>query len=223
MAAGIFITGTDTGVGKTVVSAAISLCLKHRGVDVGVMKPVSTGGNGDIQYLARACGCQDEHQLINPICMKIPAAPLVAARASRVSIKLDKIWDAYRTLSRRHEFMIVEGIGGILVPITSNFYVVDMIKKINLPVVIVAKAGLGTINHTLLTVQAAVARRIRLKGIILNDISNEISTPAGKTSTRVIRELSGQRVFGPLPYMKKVDCKQLASEKAIRSLTKVLI
>src|SRR3990167_2155347 len=146
---GIFITGMDTGVGKTVVTAGLVLSLKHKGLDVGIMKPIQSGGRGDTEFLIKVSGVNDEIELINPYYLKKPLAPLTASEIEGVKIDITAIKNAFEELSRRHDIVIVEGIGGLLVPLTEDYFVSDLILELDIPVIVVSRVGLGTINHTL--------------------------------------------------------------------------
>ena len=192
----IFITATDTGVGKTFVAAGITRALKRMGVDVGVMKPIATGSRDDVRRLSRAAGGGDPLALINPAFFKEPAAPLVAARGP---IDLKPILTAFRSLKRRHSVLIVEGIGGLFVPITRTTMVSDLIRALRLPILIVARPSLGTINHTLLTVAAARRARLRIRGIVVNHARHVKPTRAIRTCARILEELSGVPVLAELP------------------------
>ena len=169
-AAGLFITGTDTGVGKTLIAAGLAAWCRARGIDVGVMKPIATGGrvSADAVQLARAAGVVDPPALINPVCFREPLAPFVAAQRAGASIRWSAIRRAFRQLQRRHRFLIVEGIGGLLVPLSRRRTVADLIRLMDLPVLIVARRRLGTLNHTLLTVQEARRQGLRVLGVVLN-------------------------------------------------------
>ncbi len=205
MTKGIFITGTDTGVGKTVVAAGLAGALKRRGVEVGVMKPVATGGRGDALLLMKAASSPDPMEVVNPIFLEPPLAPSTAAEISRAEIDLSKIWKAYAKLSSQHEFMVVEGIGGLLVPIKGKFLVVDLIKRLGLPIIVVSRPGLGTINHTLLTIECAKRHRIEIRGIVINGPKKKKSGLAEKTNPRIIEELSGISILGTLPFDSQVN------------------
>ena len=155
-----FITGTDTGVGKTVITASLAAILRRRGIDVGVMKPVSTGGPGkgrfqssDVELLHGAAMVSDAEKTINPVFLPVPASPYDAAKALDVKIDMDLVFDSYRTLAKSHQVMLVEGIGGVMTPIKRNFFVADMIKQMGLDTIIVTRSGLGTINHTIMTAE----------------------------------------------------------------------
>lgn len=165
---GVFVTGTDTDVGKTFVAAGLAAALRRRGVDVGVMKPVATGRSKDAQRLLKASGASDPLDLVNPIHLKAPLSPHLAARREGTRVELWRIDRAFKTLGSRHEFVIVEGAGGLLVPIRDDFTMADLAKRLGLPLLIVARDALGTINHTLLTVEAARSRGLNVEGVVVN-------------------------------------------------------
>jgi len=195
---GIFITGTDTGVGKTYVTAWLARNLMAQGFDVGVMKPISTGPlkENDAVYLKKTLELKDSLDLINPIRLKHPLAPLPAAKIENRKLNIENIFRAYKKLLKRHDLILVEGIGGVLVPITKKYFVADLIKDLGLPAIIVARAGLGTINHTLLTVEALKKRKISVLGIILNGFKGK--DLAEKTNAEVIEKISGVPVLANL-------------------------
>ncbi len=212
MKPGIFITGTDTGVGKTVVAAGLALALRARGVKVGVMKPVATGCRGsdgclisdDAVYLWEAA--ENEYPyLTNPFRFRNPLAPHVAATLEKREIDLKKIHSAYQELQKHYDFMIVEGVGGLLVPITKDYFVSHLIREMQLPLLIVARSGLGSINHTLLTLDAAVIRGFQIRGIIFNRVPVVNCSLADMTNPKVIHELSGVPVLGTLPDIEDLD------------------
>jgi dethiobiotin synthetase len=208
MVKGIFITGTDTGVGKTYVASGIAASLKAQGVNVGVMKPAETGcrkRSGDLMpadaiRLARAAGAHDSLALINPYRFRKPLAPSVAAELEGKKIQESRIMNAYRALVRKHDFMIIEGAGGIMVPLSRNYLYLDLAQAIGLPVVVVARPGLGTINHTLLTVAALRERGIAIAGVVINYSDKRRPGPVEKTSPGVIEKISRVPVLGIVPY-----------------------
>lgn len=212
---GIFITGTDTGVGKTVVAAGLALALRERGVRVGVMKPVATGCSGegkrliseDAVYLFEAAE-NERPALTNPLRFRHPLAPSVASVIEKKEVPIDKILKAYRDLQRHYEFIIVEGIGGLLVPITKEYFVANLIHEFELPLVIVTRGGLGTINHTLLTVDAAVIRGFEVRGIIFNRMPRVNFSMAEITNPKVIHDLTGIPILGSLPELEDVDVER---------------
>ena len=200
----LFVTGTGTGVGKTVVAAAIAAALKGRGMDVGVMKPLQSGGDEDVNFLLKASGAKDDLSLVVPYNFKDPVAPSLAARLESVPIDIEKIKDAYSTLAARHDLVIVEGSGGIMVPIIEkgldSYLVSDLIVELSLPTLIVARAGLGTINHTLLTIDHAKRKGVDVAGVIINGYPDEPSL-AEKNNTAMIEDLSGVSVLSAVPFV----------------------
>jgi dethiobiotin synthetase len=195
---GLFITGTDTGVGKTYVTALLAKHFLAEGFDVGVMKPISTGpaSEDDALYLKKKLQLSDPLRLINPLHLKHALAPYPAAKLEKRKLDLNRILTAYQELSLRHDLMLVEGVGGVLVPITRNIMAADLIKIMGLPTIIVARAGLGTINHTLLTVEALQRRNIPILGIILNGFTGKDRSE--KTNAEMIEELSGLPVIAQI-------------------------
>jgi len=208
MLKGVFITGTDTGVGKTYIAAGIASALSSRGVDVGVMKPAETGCRiragklvpSDALNLMKAANVHDALSNVNPYRFRNPLAPLVAAELEGKKIEEDKILSAWYTLSRRHEFMIVEGAGGVMVPLTEKYLYLDLVVALGLPALIVARPGLGTINHTLLTISVLQEKDITISGIVVNYADSRKTGPAEKTSPAVIERISGVKIVGIVPH-----------------------
>lgn len=197
---GIFITGTDTGVGKTYVTLLLAKHLLAKGINVGVMKPISTGprSESDALLLRKELRLKDSIDLINPVRLKYPMAPYPAAKLEKKKIDLEKIFSTYQKLTKIHDLILVEGIGGIAVPIAKDYLVLDLIQDLKLPTLIVARAGLGTINHTLLTIGALSKRKIPILGIVLNGYQGkEISE---KSNAKVIENLSGIPILAKLPW-----------------------
>ena len=195
---GVFITGTDTGVGKTVVAAALIRSLLELGVDVGVMKPVETGGGGDSGVLQEAASSRDSIDVVSPYRLRHTLAPMVAAELERVTIELSKILDCYDLLSSCHEVVVVEGAGGVAVPITRGVWVSDLIAALGTPCVVVGRAGLGTINHTVLTIEHLQDRGVRVLGVVLNGFKGNEAEEAGPG---VIREMAGVEHLWVTPWV----------------------
>lgn len=208
MTRGIFVTGTGTEIGKTVIAGGLAAVLKQTGIDVGVMKPISTGDTTDAQFLKHAAQVDDELSVINPIFLRHPLAPSVAARIEDRDIDLRSVETAFATLGKRYDFVIVEGVGGIAVPIRDNFLVVQLIQQLQLPILIVATTGLGTLNHTLLTVAFAQQFNIQIAGIVLNGLRQETAGLAEATNPVEIEKLTGVPVIGVVPYKKQLDTPQ---------------
>lgn len=205
---GIFITGTDTGVGKTYVACGIASELRKNGIDVGVMKPAESGCRirkgslipADALALAQAAEVNDHLDLVNTYRFREPLAPAVAARLEGKRIDLRAILRSFRTLASRHDFMLVEGAGGIMVPLTSRLTYLDLAAKIGFPALIVARPNLGTINHTLLTVEALRKRSVPILGICINDCTCTRHGLAERTSPAIIAQLSGVPVLANIGY-----------------------
>ena len=185
---GLFVTGTDTGVGKTLVASALAAWCRRQGIDVGVMKPIATGERrtiaSDARRLAQAAEVSDPWPLINPVCYRDPLAPAVAAQRAHRPVRLAAVVRAFRELSRRHDVMIVEGIGGLLVPLSRRTTVGEMIRLLDLPLLIVARRRLGTLNHTLLTVEHARRAGLAVAGVALNAADPPAADPGARLAER---------------------------------------
>ncbi len=205
---GIFITGTDTGVGKTYVATGIARALRSSGVDVGVMKPAETGCRrvsrrlvpSDAVDLVKAAGVLDSIDRVCPYRFSKPLAPAVAAGIEGKNISLRKIVHAFDRLAEIHDFMIVEGAGGIMVPLSGEYLYLDLARDLHLPVVIVARPGLGTINHTLLTISVLKQHRIKIAGVVINHAMDKKRRLAERTSPAAIEKISGIKVLGAVRY-----------------------
>ncbi len=205
---GFFITGTDTGVGKTIITAALARMLLNRGLDVGVMKPVETGcARGpkgliptDSEFLIKAGKSKDPKALITPYTLEAPVAPSEAADLAGVEINDEYILDCYLKLKERHDCMIVEGAGGLMVPIYQRLLVSDLIKLLELPIILVARPNLGTINHSLLSIRYAQDQGIPVLGFIVNRRHDRIHASEEK-SPIIIEKLSGVPFLGTKPYI----------------------
>ncbi len=236
MTHGIFITGTDTAVGKTLVTAALAVSLKKRGLDIGVMKPVETGvlqgRPSDAVRLARAAQVSDALDLVRPYAFRLPVAPLDAARAERRTIKMSTIVRAYQQLHARHDLLLVEGAGGVHVPITPTMDVLDLIETLKAPVVVVGRTGLGGVNHAMLTLNALRARTIPILALVLNrtiPARPAVARRQEQSTVSLLRECAGVPVIGPLPYRAGVDARferaveTMAAHSKMRKLTKLLL
>lgn len=165
----LFITGTDTGVGKTHVTARLLRALRARGVDAVGFKPLCCGSRDDAEALRAASDHALELNEVNPVWLRAPAAPYTAALIENRSIDLDLIRDVFTRLCARHATVLVEGVGGWLVPILRDYTMGDLAAGWSLPVVVVAANRLGALNHTALTTSAVRAAGVSCVGIILND------------------------------------------------------
>lgn len=199
---GLFVTGTDTGVGKTIATAVLARALRLRGVNVGVMKPVTSGcseRNGelisdDAELLAWAAGieCSDD---VAPYRLREPISPVEAAQLDGVKISFSRINEAYQRLSANHDYVLVEGAGGLMVPINGGLLMADLVKQLDLPLLVVARPNLGTINHTVLTCFAASQMEIDVKGVIVNRFPAQPGL-AEKGASHQIGSLCGAPILG---------------------------
>ena len=210
---GLFVTGTDTGVGKTFVAAAIARSLVVTGRKVGVLKPVATGAtregdgwrSGDAEALIEAIGGGVGLDRVAPILYEEPLAPPVAARRSGRPLAGDEViravGEALAWWGDRAEVVVVEGVGGLLCPLAEGMTVADLAVALDFPAVIVARRGLGTINHTLLTVEAARSRGLRVAGVVLNG-SGPAADPVAEATNRdeLARRLDGVAVLADIRH-----------------------
>ena len=223
----VFITGTDTQIGKTVIASAIVLGIRMKGIDCGAMKPVQCAGD-DADVLKKVSQTEDPFSLINPYYFKRPLSPHLAAKLEGRRISIEKIAQSYKSLSRKHQFLVVEGAGGLLVPFKNNFLIADLVRELNIPVIVVARLRLGTINHSLLTIEMARKRGIKVMGIIFSQSKKGPLTICEKTNSQIVSKLSRTRVLGVVPYIaalnKKNDdlrrLKQIAKRIDITSILK---
>ena len=219
----IFVAGTDTAVGKTMVAGALASALRIRGLRVGVMKPISCGARDDARFLMDCAGVRDPMDQVNPIFLKHPLSPNVAASLEKVRIDLKKIKSAWGSFKDQYDFLVIEGCGGLLVPVTGRFFVMDLIPLLRARTVLVSRSGLGAINHCLLSLEALRRRKARVAGIIFNRLRGGPLSLAEKTNPRVISRTGKTPALGLFPYMKSCgsDCVGRAFLKHI-DLEKIL-
>ncbi len=230
MSQNYFITGTDTGVGKTHVTALLLVELHRRGLPAAGFKPIAcgTGGRVDARTFRALMDNEIPLDVINPVYFRHPLAPSVAAKLEGRRIDLDKIMSVFSRLSADFSPVLVEGAGGLLVPILSRarccrpllrsgartdadsqsrptpasnrpYFIADLARQLDLPLIIVARLGLGTLNHTLLTVREAQAIKLKIAGVILNDTTGQRGL-AERTNVQVIPKLTGVPLLGVVPY-----------------------
>ncbi len=226
--AGLFITGTDTGVGKTLIAGAVAEILIEQGAKVGVFKPIATGCRRtwdglisyDTEFLAHCANSELPLSTITPVSYPTPAAPIVSAVCDGPPIDFDKIAAAYKQICQSCDIVIVEGIGGVRVPLTAEFDLLDLAVEFALPVVIVARPNLGTINHTLMTIDCIRAAKLKIAGIIINGFNATESTVAEETAAEVIARCSGVNILAEVPFDEAVNIEEPnLGEFVIDSLT----
>ncbi len=187
----LFLTGTGTGVGKTFVSIQLLHWLRSHGIRAVGMKPICCGDREDARRLLAASAEGISIEELNPVCLQSPVAPSVAAQIEQVEIDLGKIRDGFRDLSERFDTVIVEGVGGWLVPITADLFVSDFAKQLDLPVAIVAENRLGCLNHVLLTLESVQRRGLVCAGVILNQTNGPTDLAQSTNETELRRLLAG--------------------------------
>ncbi len=209
MSRGLFVTGTDSGVGKTLVAGGLAAALSARGVDVGVVKPVESGcvrtSNGlfpaDAAFLKRMAGAQEPLETICPVRLEAPLAPAVAAEREGVTISLEELEAAVRAVASGHALTLCEGAGGLYVPLDGDRgCVIDLIERVAFPVLVVGRLGLGTINHTTLTVRALQAVGASVAGVVLSQTAS-VRGQAEETNPGVVEGLTGVPLLGVVPYL----------------------
>lgn len=211
MSRGLFITGTDTGVGKTIVAATLARLLRLRGINVGVMKPVTSGCrevkgrlvSDDELLLCRAAGlaCSDDSA---PYLLREPLAPAEAAKLDGVRIDFAHLRECYNRLAAVHDAVIVEGAGGLMVPLAGGLLTADLIRELDLPLLVVARPNLGTINHTVLTCFAARQMDLNVAGVIINNFP-ALPDLAEQGAAHQIGALCGAPVLGVWPHRDDLD------------------
>jgi dethiobiotin synthetase len=236
---GLFVVGTDTGVGKTIIAAALIHHLREKGVNVGAFKPVESGGREDSTVLLEASGAPEPGfprlgsvspltdlspspieslscprvlpaplELVNPYSFKLPISPHQAAEEEGRAIDIAVILDAFDKLSERHDFIVAEGAGGLLVPLAPDYLLADLIAELDLPVLVVARAAVGTINHTLLTVKHAQSLGLDVAGIVINN-EKPMAESENVSRPEDLACYTDAPFLGKFPYLDNLDAKSL--------------
>jgi len=211
----LFITATDTDIGKTYVCAGLAYSLKKLDIDVGVMKPFACGvkqktgfSSNDLTILSKAAMVNDAEELLNPFFFPIPASPYTAAKNLGVKIDINYLMKCFRKLDKIHDVMLVEGIGGIMTPILKNYAIIDLIKDFEANTIIVTSSKIGTINHTIMTCNMCKNMKIPVKGLIINNFDS-----TGYPVSDLERDLSALTdlpVLCSLPHMQKFNMNDYA-------------
>lgn len=204
---GFFVTGTDTGVGKTVASAALTRALVARGLRVAVMKPIASGSdptpdglrNSDAITLMAAANVAAPYEVVNPYCFLPPVSPHIAAREAQVTIDLTLLRSRFDSLARASDCVVVEGAGGWLAPISDTDGMADLAAALSLPVLLVVGLRLGCLNHTLLTRESIATRGVAFAGWVANAIDPHFDRPAENLATLTAR--LGQPPLAAIPFL----------------------
>ena len=205
----LFITGTDTDVGKTYIAAGLAVTFRKMGIDVGVMKPFAAGRaqkkgykSEDIVIISKAAKACDPEKLVNPQFFKISASPYTAWKTLKTKPKVSIILSSFKKLTKLHDMILVEGMGGIMTPILKDYYVTNLIKAMKIPTVIVTRSKIGTVNHTIMTCKMCEKYKIPVKGIIINNFDDGYPIPELK---RDLQNLTGIKVLGSIPFIKNMS------------------
>ncbi len=205
----LFITGTDTDVGKTYITAGLGVTFRKMGIDVGVMKPFAAGRaqkkgykSEDIVIISKAAHACDPENLVNPQFFPIPASPYTAWKNLKIKPKISTILSSFKKLTKFHDMILVEGMGGIMTPILKDYYVTNLIKEMKIPAVIVTRSKIGTVNHTIMTVKMCEKYKIPVKGIIINNFDDGYPV---KELTRDLQNLTRVKVLGSIPFIKDMS------------------
>ncbi|HEY3858211.1 MAG TPA: dethiobiotin synthase [Gammaproteobacteria bacterium] len=223
---GFFVTGTDTGIGKTRVSAGLLKAMAKAGLQCAGMKPVASGAeqtadglrNEDALALMAAASVQNPYAVVNPYCFAPPVAPHLAAREAQVQISLDPILTAYAELCLGSDAVVVEGVGGWQVPLSETLELPDLARELELPVLLVVGMRLGCLNHALLTARAIRADGLELAGWVANAVDPEFLRPEANLAT--LSAALDAPLLGQLAYIPKPRLEDTAAslEKALQSL-----
>jgi dethiobiotin synthetase len=203
----LFVTGTDTGVGKTFVACALAHAFRAAGRRVGVVKPVETGVDGAPDDAMRLRDAAADPAPLDDVCpyrLRAPLAPSVAAAREGVTIDLGRIVALIERRASATDELIVEGAGGILVPIAGTTTYLDLALRLNLPLLVVAANRLGTVNHCALTARVAAAARLAIRGFVLSQVARE-TDPSAETNAATIGDLTGLRCLGVLPHLARPE------------------
>lgn len=203
-----FVTGTDTGVGKTVFTCALAHLMKSSGIDVGVMKPFATGlprnsvfQSEDVEFLVKHSGVNDAQNLVNPYFFPIPTSPYMAAKKLGKTIDIDLVLSIFENLQSIHDVVLVEGIGGVMTPILKDYFVADLIKDMGLDTILVSGTKMGSVNHTLLTLDLCKKYGLQTR-LVINDID-----PTGYKIDDLesdLESLSGMNTLCKIPHTQNV-------------------
>ncbi len=206
MMGSLFITGTDTDVGKTYVTAGLAVYLRKSEIDIGIMKPFAAGNaqkkgfkSEDVEILANAAQVKDSESLLNPQFFPIPASPYTAWKNLKIKPKVKSVLASFKKLSQIHSSVLVEGMGGMMTPILKDYFISDLIKDMKIPAILVTRTKIGTVNHTIMTTNMCKQYKIPVKGIVINDFDSDGYNP--KELTRDLKNLTGTPVLGTIPFI----------------------
>ncbi len=207
----IFITGTDTDVGKTIATYVLGLLFQNTGLDIGVMKPVQCAGN-DAEFLANNLDSKDLFEDVNPHYLDEPLSPNLAFKRAGKKFNKSKVLKSFHKIKESHDLTLVEGAGGFLVPLTDQYLVYDLVNDLELDVIVVSRLGLGTINHTLLTIKQIQDAGLNVLGVVFSKTDKANGGIPGETNPKIIKKISGVPVLGVIPYLNDLDSKSVLNK-----------
>jgi dethiobiotin synthetase len=221
---GIFVTGTDTGVGKTIIAGLLAGAFNKYG-SVITQKWVQTGciGNStDVDVHHSLSGISVDNELtaaVNPYCFTLASSPHLAAESEGGVIDPERIISAYHELANKFDYVFTEGAGGMLVPLTRTKMIIDIVAELSIPVVIVVDNKIGCVNHTLLTIEALRNRNIPIAGLIFNQKQqNILGNTITEDNPRIINQISNVPILGKMPYLKDLKDGKAAIETIANNL-----
>lgn len=219
-----FVTGTDTGAGKTLISCALLHGFAAQGKRVVGMKPVAAGCNDDAQHedvkqLRAASNVLASKGQINPYCFSPAVAPHLAAQFAGVMINLERIATSFSELVRQADAVIVEGAGGFLVPLNEDQDSADLVARLELPIILVVGVRLGCLNHALLTVEAIAARGLTLAGWVANIVDGRMAMP--DENIAALRQRIVAPLLGVVPYQAQPDARKIATILDLKALEQI--
>jgi dethiobiotin synthetase len=226
----VFITGTDTEIGKTTIASGLAWLLRKNGIKVGVMKPFATSSDvysnsyrsHDTASLAKAADIKEPDHRLNPVFIQLPASPLMAAEILHKTVDMKMVTKEFGILKKKYDFTVVEGIGGVMVPITKKVSLLDVMKRMKLPTIIVSSPKLGSINHTILTINACKANKIPILGIIFNQMPMDPSIVESMTPNYIER-LTDTNTICVIPFMDDCNFKEIGTYLGKTSTIKKII
>ena len=215
----VFITGTDTGVGKSIFTVFLALSYLGRGKKIAIVKPLQTGLPKDTDFLKALI--EDKIPFFNTYSFLLPAAPRIASKHENKTIDVKKIISDIKELENQFDHVIVEGIGGIAVPITDCgtdvlpcndvYLVADLIKDLNYPVIVVARPSLGTINHTVLTIELAKQKGLHVLGFVISGYDERTNDTVIKTAPDAISDITKIKCLIKIPYIREITYDSICS------------
>jgi|SRR3989338_3071084 len=224
MTKSIFITGTDTDVGKTVIIGCLATALLRKGKKIAVYKPVQCGNllkgrvkSPDLALIRKLSGISEDC-LFNDYSFRFASSPHLAARLENRKVNINSIKNHYREISKKFDYVLIEGAGGLIVPLTKDYTVLDLIDDLRVPVLVVSRAGLGTINHTSLAISALKSRNIKIIGIIMDFYKGGKIEDDNK---KIIEQLNSVLIIGAVPFSKNLKKLADKAEKYI-NMEKIL-